>query len=296
MPAYEVLAGDTYYVRGSPSTVAYDGGGALYIVDPGHGSGKLKSVQRLVRDLSRGRPVVAVITHYHSDHLELVARRPGLFTDTAASRIDASGVESPRLRVAATFGYPLGPDTPFLPFRAPPVRVSLLLEPGQPLGPLTTVHLPGHTPGQIGVATPDGVLYAGDAVFGDRVLERYQLPYHLDPCGARESLRRLMGLDWEVLVPGHGPVLPRGEALGLIERNIEAIDTAVARVEEALRGLREAGLHEIASRVLRPGEAGGPGMYMLLEQTLRGLLACLAEQGAAEPVLGEEGLRWAYRG
>ena len=289
MPPYARVRGDTYHVRGSPSSLAFVAGDTVYLVDPGHGGGKIKSITRLLRDLGATQ-AVAIITHYHSDHLEAVARRPSLYSRVVASSRDKPGVEDPLIRVAMTFGYPVHPDSPFLPFKAPPVRVDEAINPGESVGPLRTLPLPGHTPGQIGVITPDRVLYAADAVFGQMVLQRYPLPYHLDPCTALESLERIRMEDWDVLVPGHGPVLQREEALRLVEENEEAVRRLLEKVKElAARGATS----EEITRTLVAGRAPeSPGMYMLLEQTVRGSLSCLARQGLVEPSAGQEGLIW----
>lgn len=292
MPPYSRVRGRTYHVRGSPSSLAYVGDDALYLVDPGHGGGKIKSLTRLLRDLG-AQSAVAVITHYHSDHLEAVARRPSLYSRVIATSRDRPGVEDPLIRVAMTFGYPVPPDSPFLPFRAPPVRVDETIDPGESVGPLRTVPLPGHTPGQIGVITPDRVLYAADAVFGEMVLKRYPLPYHLDPCTALESLERIRREDWDILVPGHGPVLEREEALALIGENEEAVRRLLESVEE-IAG-EGASSEEITRRLVAGRAPDSPGMYMLLEQTVRGALSCLARQGRVEPRAGPEGLAWHSR-
>ncbi|MCE4624407.1 MAG: MBL fold metallo-hydrolase [Desulfurococcales archaeon] len=292
MPAYLKISGSTYLVKGSPSSIVYVDDEAVYIVDPGHGGGKVKSLNKTIKDLRGDRRVIAVVTHYHSDHLEAIARKPALYDEVIASAQDASGVEDPTLRITATFGYPLPPDTPFLPFRAPPVRVSRVIRPGDSIGPLKTIHLPGHTPGQIGVLTPDGVLYAADAVFGSKVLERYQLPYHLNPCKALETLESLKEVEWEALVPGHGPIMKREEAITTIEANIQAIRRLLDSVVETLKTRGRLRAAEVTRLLVDPERAGGPGMYMLLEQTVRGVLACLTKDGRVRPSLDGEGLTW----
>ncbi len=293
MPAYTLLRGSTYYVRGSPSSIAYLDGDTLYIIDPGHGGGKVKSLNKLIKDLSPQRKI-AVITHYHSDHLEVIARKPSLFNDVIASKTDSPAIENPGIRVALTFGYPLDPDYAYerglLPFRAPPVKVTRTIECGESIGPLRTVHLPGHTPGQIGVITPDGVFYAADSVFGQKVLERYQLPYHSDTCTAMQTLENMLNLDWEVLVPGHGPIVERGDGEKLILRNKMELENAINALLLNLK--EEKTLADLLEVFVNAEKAGGPGLYMLLEQSMKGMLSCLYRQGKVNATLRKEGLMW----
>ena len=65
------------------------------------------------------------------------------------------------------------------------------------------LHTPGHTPGQIAVHLPEeGVLFTSDNVFHQcqTWLMTSDVPQWLN------SLDRLRGLDFDILVPGHGPV------------------------------------------------------------------------------------------
>lgn len=61
------------------------------------------------------------------------------------------------------------------------------------------LHVPGHTPDQIAIATPDRVAYVGDALLSGEVLEKAQLPYHVNHVSARKSMERLLSWsypDW----------------------------------------------------------------------------------------------------
>jgi len=274
------VVGDAVLVRGSPSSLLVETGEGLIIVDPGHGGGKVKSLKKALA----GREALAVVTHYHSDHFEVLSRGKLPVARVAAPRLDAPGVEHPEYRLGMTFGYPLDPGDPFLVFPAPPVRVDMVFEPGSRIWGLETVPLPGHTPGQAGIVTPGGVLYAGDALFGDKVLERYALPYHRDTCRALETLEALDPYRYEAIVPGHGPVVSGDAARGLVDKNIASLKLALDRVVEALS--EPASLEALARRLLGDAPpAGSVGLYMLLEQSLRGMLLCLARRGLVEAVL-----------
>jgi glyoxylase-like metal-dependent hydrolase (beta-lactamase superfamily II) len=67
------------------------------------------------------------------------------------------------------------------------------------------VHLPGHTPGSIGISMPKSrVLFTGDAsatLSGQPVLGHF----NIDPTQARRSFARLSDLDFEIACFGHGP-------------------------------------------------------------------------------------------
>jgi len=127
-----------------------------------------------------------------------------------------------------------------------------------------------------------------------RVLERYGVPYHLDPCRALESLRRLEDLlpRVERLQPSHGPTLGPDDALDVIDANRESIESAIDAVREALRQSPQT-IDEIVKHVVR--EVGGlmeAGFLMLIETTVRGIISCLRRRGEVEAIVEGGGLLW----
>jgi glyoxylase-like metal-dependent hydrolase (beta-lactamase superfamily II) len=286
-------------VKGSPATLVVDCNGWVYVVDPGHGRKRARQLAKLLA--SAGGEVLFLITHYHSDHHSTLGEgllerleSAGVRATVASSKLDAPALRDPALRILATFGYPLDPDDPVLPFRAPAVRVDLEVEGGGRLGPLELIELPGHTPGQLGALAPDGTLYAADSLFGLRVLERYGVPYHLDPCRALESLERLEDMLSRVerIQPSHGPLLSPDEAADVIKANKASIEGAIEAVRGALKnGPLPAG--EVTGRVV--GRLGGlkeAGFLMLIETTVRGILSCLRREGEVEPIVENGRLLW----
>jgi glyoxylase-like metal-dependent hydrolase (beta-lactamase superfamily II) len=95
--------------------------------------------------------------------------------------------------------------------------------PGHPVA----VHTPGHTSGHCVLHLPGrGVLLAGDALMTEHALVSAPGPqllpdfFHHEPEEARASLRRLVTLEAEAVVPGHGPVFRGSPA--------EAVEAALA--------------------------------------------------------------------
>ncbi|MGH3360142.1 MAG: MBL fold metallo-hydrolase [Nocardioidaceae bacterium] len=67
---------------------------------------------------------------------------------------------------------------------------------------LTVHHLPGHTPGSIGLLDePDGAFFTGDVVHDDVLLDRTA---GADQTAYAASIRRLRELPVRVVRPGHG--------------------------------------------------------------------------------------------
>lgn len=103
------------------------------------------------------------------------------------------------------------------------VPVARDLERGQPADGMAVIHLPGHTPGQVGFLHPDDrAMICGDAVFnlGGSLSPPLSLSTP-DPEQARSSMRRLGDLDYQHLLPSHGPpITQRGKQAmqGFLER------------------------------------------------------------------------------
>jgi len=95
---------------------------------------------------------------------------------------------------------------------------------GEKVGPLTVVGAAGKSPGEVALHWPERkILIVGDAVVGDPPGRCKLLPEKVvdDPARLRESVRSLLALDFDILLPGDGaPILQ-----GAKERLRELVDT-----------------------------------------------------------------------
>ncbi|HZD41858.1 MAG TPA: MBL fold metallo-hydrolase [Terriglobales bacterium] len=86
---------------------------------------------------------------------------------------------------------------------------------GEKIGPLVVIGAPGKSPGEVVLHWPERkVLIVGDAVVGDppgrcKLLSEKVVD---DPTRLRESVRALLTLDFDILLPGDGtPILQEGK-------------------------------------------------------------------------------------
>lgn len=286
------VKGSTFLEKGSPATIFYVDRetGTVYMVDPGQGEDRPRALRRDLERLGARRRAV-LVTHYHSDHLSALGELQ--VDEVAMSSLDAPVAKNPELRVMMTFGYPVNPSDKLLTFHGPPIRVDLEIPPEvDSYGPLKLVRLPGHTDGQLGAITPDGVFYVADALFGDRVLEKYGVPYHRMPCVAERSLSTIEGLEGKVdfIVPSHGPLIKASEVGPFIEANIKRIEEAKEVVLSVIS--KSATLEDIVIALLKRFKYSEltPDVLMLLEATVKGYIRCLRDENAVEVEVGERGL------
>jgi len=154
-----------------------------------------------------------VITHHHGDHIgglaELVERAGA---KVLAHALDAPVVRGERPPPGPTSGGLLKPLVALMSARMvsppAPVAVDRELADGDEIDALDgmrVVHTPGHTPGSICLYCPKRrLLFTGDAIANTFGLRPPMGWYTEDMAQAKESIRKLAALDFEVAFFGHG--------------------------------------------------------------------------------------------
>lgn len=153
-----------------------------------------------------------VVTHGHRDHYGAAQE----LADRYGADILAHGLDAPVIRgeepvpdpVLLDWERPLYANGLTVP-PAPPTRVDHEVADGDELpfgGGARIVHVPGHTPGSIGIHLPyHDVLFTGDSVAGfDQAMLGV---FNTDPSQAQDSFRRLAALAPSVACFGHGDPL-----------------------------------------------------------------------------------------
>ncbi len=206
-----------WHVRGSARDL---------IVDTGMGVASLVDELQDVLD----KPVTAVATHSHGDHVgghhefdEVLVhpaesddmKRPGL---TSLDPIEAWGMEAIEgLRKAGyvwddpQFVTALPAGMAFEGFVQKPPRVTRLIEDSDivEIGNrhFEVLHLPGHSPGSIGLWEAEtGTLFSGDAIYDGPLLDELD---HSDIADYCATMERLMELPVTVVHAGHDPSFGR---------------------------------------------------------------------------------------
>ncbi len=162
--------------------------------------------------VSGWRVGIIVLTHGHSDHISDARYwRDRLGARLAGHPADLPMFEDPLLNVSAFFGTQISTG---------PLDIDLV--DGGPLiaGSLecTVIHLPGHSPGSVGLLFP-GHLFSGDTLFKGSV-GVVRMPGLGDLWGASMATeidsirRRIFALPPSTIVhPGHGPDTTVGEEM-----------------------------------------------------------------------------------
>lgn len=202
-----------WHVRGRDSDL---------LIDAGMGIGSLKQAMAELLD----KPLKVVATHTHMDHMgslhefehRLVhpaeaedARHPPTFPVLCANHwpeglreaIECQGYEVPDLLIDA---YPYSGFDPRS-FRTPATEPTRLVDEGDVIDlgdtAFEVMHLPGHSPGSIGLWEPSSrILFSGDAIYDGPLLDLIPGANLED---YRRTMERLRQLPVSVVHAGHDP-------------------------------------------------------------------------------------------
>ncbi|WP_338603722.1 MBL fold metallo-hydrolase [Sulfolobus tengchongensis] len=132
------------------------------------------------------------------------------------------------------------------------------------------IKLTGHTPGHSGYIVGN-VLYAGDAFFGDKLLESFSVPFYTDFWAAMETLDKIKELMKTVdnVVISHGPVYTnKNKMMALLDNNIQYAEKLTKKILDIL-SINEATVEEI---VVRLKQDITPTNVLLNSITIRSIL------------------------
>ena len=168
-----------------------DGTDEVVVVDPGFSPERV----RAMLDAEDRRPVAALATHGHLDHIGSAAVFCGDDLPFYIHEADVAALTDPQ-------GWGAGWQTPPV-----PVKDVRTVVDGDVLTfagfAIEVVHTPGHTPGSVSLST-DGLVLSGDLVFAGAI-GRSDFPYS-SPTEMERSLDRCHELpDPTDVLPGHGP-------------------------------------------------------------------------------------------
>ncbi len=283
------LAGNTYYVAASTNIGIYRlNERDVCLIDSGPDEDFARELLALVT--AQGwRVAQLVCTHAHPDHIGgcgYLQRETGC--QIFASPIELEITQQPQLAPTLMFGahpYALMRSAHFT---AQPFQALPLVHPDFPAA-LETLPLPGHTYNQIGVRTPDGVLFTADALAGIEMLENYHITFLYDVAGCLATIDRLAERKDALYVPAHAPVTADAAALCAKNRAmIHEIKSFILSVLTEPHGL-DALLARLFERYHTPVNIV---QYTLVSHTVRCYLSYLYDAGNVAPVADDYTLKW----
>ncbi|MFP3854324.1 MAG: MBL fold metallo-hydrolase [Anaerolineales bacterium] len=154
---------------------------------------------------------IVLLTHAHPDHAGGLAALRAAWNPAILCHQDEvpfiTGESSYRQLEAGGMAFRFGRW--LIPKPSTRIPVARDLVGGQSVEGMAAISLPGHTPGQVGYLHPvDSAMICGDAIGNQRNKIQPPQPFWThDPVQARASMKRLGELDYDHLLPSHGPAI-----------------------------------------------------------------------------------------
>lgn len=183
----------------------------LAIIDTGT-PGNAKKIIEFVQEIGHQADQIKsiILTHSHLDHVGSLKE----LKDLTGAKVAASEEDAEYISRKKPYPKPKNPLMRLAPLilRTQPVEVDLVLKDGDKIGNLLVVLTPGHTPGSIMLYDAKRkVLFAGDTLrFKDGKISSGQNSW--DATKEMASIKKISGLDFDFMLPGHGDYLGSGAA------------------------------------------------------------------------------------
>jgi len=272
------LAGNTWYIPAPTNIGLYVDGTKVVCIDSGNDKEAGRQINKLVTE--QGWRLKAVVnTHSNADHIggnAFLQNKTGCAV--AATAPEAPFIEHPELEASFLYGgYPLpAMKNKFL--TAKPSKVTdIIPESGAVPGTgLSSLPLPGHFFGMIGLRTPDNILFTADALFPPGIIKKYHVFYLYDISAHLNTLNMLEEESADLFIPSHGePVSSLASLITVNRKKIEEILSVLIEVCSRPKRFDDI-LSETASRFCLTIDHN---QYILIGSALRSYLAYLEKTG-----------------
>lgn len=226
------VIGNTYFIKGGTNTGVYlfKNNEAL-LIDPGLSGLRPKNMIKMFEN-EKIKLKYIINTHEHEDHYGACSQ---IKSQNESIEILSSGyakifIERPELFSNLILG---GKANKFLEAkishrRNEKISVNTIISEGTIKKNDTefeVINLKGHTDGSIGILTKDGVLFAGDLLVGEDILNKYDLLFLQDLQEYLKSLNKIKSIDFEYIILAHGKnIINKEQGILLIGKHKRAIE------------------------------------------------------------------------
>lgn len=292
------VTGGTYYLDGAAKIgIIRNSGdpGKSIVIDTGLDDDAGRRLLKIMQENGMGIGTV-INTHSHADHCggnHIVKSR----TDCAiyAPPFDKGLIEYPELEPFYLYSaYPLKElETKFL--KAKGTKVDKVLEAGRldidGVG-LEIIPLHGHTPGMVGIATADNVLFAGDSFFSQSLLQKHGVPYFTGIGESISTLESLKHMGYDYYVPSHGDALE--SPAETLDANIRVLEDNIKFIADFCTVPRDR--EEVTASLMgRYGINQVISQYYLTVSTASAFLSHMANEGILTTIFEDNKLKFIHK-
>lgn len=287
------IKGNTYYIDSAVNIgIISNNSNKAIIVDTGLDDEMGRRILRLMGEQGLA-PVAIINTHAHADHCggnNFIVKRTGI--PIYAPHFEKAIIEYPLLEPFYLFSAspPKVMKNKFL--MAKESTVNHIIKEGKiEIGEviLQVISLAGHSPGMVGIATEDDVLFLGDALFSMNILKKYPLAYFTDIKNTLDTLEFLKSLKYDYFIPSHGDVLDN--PIPTIEANINRIseiESIIADLCVKHKSREEITAHMIDYYNIKMNI----GQYYLTSSIVSAFLSYMTDGGKLKAEFLDNNLKW----
>jgi len=177
---------------------------------PGNSSKIIKYVKSLNRSPNDIKTIV--ITHNHFDHVGSLSKMKEITgAKIAVHPADADYIRGKGQHVGSTFINAIIKLIGVI-YRVKPVEPEILLQDGDLIGEYRVIHTPGHSPGSICLYNPKNkAIFVGDNLqYREGKLHSPGEQLIPEPEKYKESMKKLLELDIEIILTGHTKAVTSG--------------------------------------------------------------------------------------
>lgn len=270
-----------YYIEDSTNMPLLETQEGFLIFDSPIDKDKAKKVRRLLDE--RGFiPKFLILSHHHADHTGGASfLKENYNLEVLSSEIEKAFIETPIIE-PVYLSQGSSPPEEFLTkwIKSTQVKIDRVIKEG-PFNlaglPLEIFDLSGHSIGMIGIKV-DSVIFSADAFFSLEVLKKYIMPYFHDKDKYIEKMTFIKSQDFEYILPSHGTLLSREEAVRIIDENIRIVEEIGQKVLNSISSPKT--VEEILEELKIP--VSDFVVSYLIKSSLHSILFSLLNKGRAK--------------
>lgn len=210
-----LVKGNSYFTTGIFSAGIYQYNNNIVLIDSGSDETSAKNIYNAIQSQNYV-PIAIINTHCHPDHCGGNYYFQKLFPNlkTYATHNEKIFIENQDLAArcfcsnAAPFA---GLKNKHITLQKPSSITNIISYEDHVITidniNLKIITLSGHTPGSIGIITPDNILYCGDALFGEETFNKHPMLFYTDIEKTLNSFKKLSNLTVDACVLYHGGVV-----------------------------------------------------------------------------------------
>lgn len=288
---YELIqAGENSYYINCPAKMGlyHTADDGVYLIDSGNDKDAGKKVKKILD--AKGWHLKSIVnTHSNADHTggnAYLQQQTGCAV--FAKGIEAAFIRNTILEPAFLYGgYPCA-DLRHKFLMAQRCEAKEITDPAFP-EELEVIDLPGHFFHQIGIRTPDNVVYLADCLCSEKTLDKYQVTFLYDIAEQLKTLDKVEALEGRMFVPAHADAA--SDVKALCQRNREKIRDVAAMIKDICAEpiTMEEALREVFTRCALPMTAE---QYVLVGSTVRSYLSWLRDLGEMDISFADNRMLW----